>query len=33
MRDELESYVERYPQVVYVFGTFNKNAPKLVAMW
>ncbi len=31
MRDELESYVERYPQVVYVFGTFNKNAPKLVA--
>jgi len=31
MSDELESYVERYPQVVYVFGTFNKNAPKLVA--
>lgn len=31
MRDEFESYVERYPQVVYVFGTFSKNAPKLVA--
>lgn len=31
MGEEFESYIERYPQVVYVFGTFSKNAPKLVA--
>ena len=29
MKAELESYVDRYPQVVYVFGTFQE-APKLV---
>ena len=30
MKAELESYVDRYPQVVYVFGTFSNEAPKLV---
>ena len=31
MRDEIETYVEKYPQVVYTFGTYNNNAPKQVA--
>ena len=27
----LETYVESYPQTVYVYGTFSKNAPKEIA--